>query len=416
MATETRGPRSRGPTPTRETTLALVTEVEKLLGSFSSPSEATARLRRAAEVAHLITPARQVGMVPDGTAVSLSMVLVDPKRDTYVQANGEHALLKPTLDRICLAAGIDWDPHASGRIDDAKDALYFHFRYAGTIKQLDGREQTLLAHTEFDLRPGSEARADLYARQLQKTRERIAKSGERAVTEVEIERRAREATEKQIRELVAHAMRLVDSKCKNAAIRSLGLRQTYTLQELDKPFVVARLAWTGRSNDPATQQLFNRMTAESFLGSRRRLYGTAPTEPDVIDVPASRARVTTPEEPPPPDDPEPGAEPADAAQDAPGAAAPQDEAPPEEPEGDGFDPHNAPPMDWKGKPFSLPAYEGEPKIDVADCTDADMDRLAYWIDRNEQELADGQIEPKFVAYNTAKLEAMRWKLRSLEPW
>ena len=202
------------------------------------------RMGWALENAHLISPATSVGAMAPGFGVALSVVTVDPKADTYPVGNGKHGLSKTVLQKIGAALGVSWDPHASGRLDDRRHPHYCAWRAVGTYKSFDGTELQLVAEKEMDLRAGSP--------QL------VGK------------------TDRQIAEMRLHLQSHCETKAQLRALRSAGIKTSYTVDELGKPFVAARLYWTGETSDPALKREFARMNAEAFLNAKRSLYSSRP--------------------------------------------------------------------------------------------------------------------------------------------
>lgn len=244
-----------------------------LTGSTRSASDLAQRLASIADQAHVIAPAMSSATLPEGCEVVTSAVLIDVAHETYkvgtVKEGNEYVetrgLGKVALEKIAGAAGISWDPSASGRLDDGSDPYYCAWRVVGNLRHFDGTEVTIEGSKEMDLREGSAQLQALFDR---------AKTG-----------KSKDPTA-QIREMRLHIMAHAESKARLRAIRSIGLRPAYTAAELKKPFVVARLAFNGRSADPETQRAFSMMTAQAMLGGRRALYGG---ERDSRALPAPRA-------------------------------------------------------------------------------------------------------------------------------
>lgn len=229
---------------------------EVVTGQFADSARATSAMLHASEVAHLVAPAPACGTLPEGCELTLSAVMVDVKNETYT-VGGKKGLSKVALDKIAGAAGLSWDPRMSGRLDDGSDPHYCHYRAVGTMRLFDGSLRTLSGEVEIGAREGS-SQID------------------------EIETKARKNNrdpEGQILELRKFLLRHAESKAKNRAIRSLGVRTSYEEAELAKPFVVARLQFTGRSEDPAARAMFRSKIADSFLGASTSLYGAAPALP-----------------------------------------------------------------------------------------------------------------------------------------
>lgn len=223
----------------------------QLEGTFREPSAATMALRQASEQYNLVSPATSVGQLPEGCAIALSLVHVDIENDTYAAGPGKLGLSKSTLQKIASALGISWEPQASGRVDDGSDPRYCRWKAVGTYRSFDGQVQTIVGEKEMDLRNGSPQVEGLERQQKAKGKDATA----------------------QISEMRLHIQQHAETKAQLRAIRSLGIKTGYTRSELLKPFVVARVMWTGQTDDPVLKRLFAEKTSDSFLGARKDLYG-----------------------------------------------------------------------------------------------------------------------------------------------
>jgi hypothetical protein len=240
----------------------------RITGTSRDTVEVTRRLQMAAKTFHLVSPAPACPRLPEGCSIALSAVLIDAKVDCYPVPGGL-ALTKSALEKIGAAAGISWDAHQSGRTDDGSDPHYCAWRAVGVMRQFDGTEIQVMASKEMDLRDGSAQ-----------------------VEAIRANKKEGKDPSNQIRELRAHIMAHAESKAKLRAIRSLGLRAAYKAEDLQKPFVVARLVWTGETDDPELRRAFALRQADSMLGGARALYGDIPVAPRVRPA-------ITPEPPPP---------------------------------------------------------------------------------------------------------------------
>lgn len=249
-------------------TNALVKLEQSANVAITSAATLTERIREWQTVAHVLTPAIHVSALAPQHAVNVAVVKISAETDdrgigddTYGLpkqgkglpwlGQGERAIGKVGLLKIAAAAGISWDPDRSGRTDDRKERYYWEYQAVGTYIGFDGRPQTLIGTFELDLRDGSPALKGFSPAQIDATR----RSG----------------------------LRICESKAMNAAIRTLGLKQKYTVQELQKPFVILRTSFIPDMNDPMQRQ----MVAERALGSSRVLYPSprpALPDPDTIDV------------------------------------------------------------------------------------------------------------------------------------
>lgn len=221
-----------------------------LAGTFSKANGLTARLRWAEDNGHLVSPATTCGRLPEGCSVALSIVHLDANVDAHNVGFGKLGLLKHAVMKIAAAAGVSFDPHASGRVDDGSDPYYVHWKAIGAWRHLDGSVLPLVGDKEMDLRDDSAQVERIFAN---------ASTQPKAVT--------------QLMEMRAFIMAHAQSKAELRAIRKgLGLR-SYTAVELEKPFVVAKLMFTGQSDNPRIAEANAAAIRNSMLGGAQALFG-----------------------------------------------------------------------------------------------------------------------------------------------
>jgi hypothetical protein len=404
------------PTPGRapEKSDALAT-FNRITRDASTVAEA---LDRAQAIGHLVSPATSCADLPEGTSVALSAVLVDVAKETYeIPGSCKRGLGKTALDRIALAAGISWDPQQSRRLDDGRDPHYCAYLAVGTYRQFDGSTCTILGEKELDMREKSPVVETLWMRHRQKLAE-WEQGGKRGY--------APKSPDGQIGEVRVHLLSHCASKAKLRAIRGLGIRTGYTAEELQKPFVIAKLTFTGETTDPELRREFALMRAQSFFGARQALYGAAPSAPqlppcrpaplvgtvvdedgviegEIVEEPA-QARSTTAATPAAP--PAPPASPAPVSSAA--GSAPQGE-PTQTPATPAARPEASPALQTPAAAraaasgFAIPGGRSKGKP----LEEADDQDLTYWGGRLEQELADGTGKPQFRDRNEALARAIR---------
>ncbi len=230
--------------------------------------------------ANIISPlTHSVSPFAPGYVLSYSVITLDPQvnedgigGDTYFSkgfmkapnginaGDAQRALNKTALRKISFAGGITWTQNTR-RTDNRTIANYWEYSAEAEIVTPDGQYVTLPASIEFDLRNGSPQIAGMSERQLMQAR----------------------------RFGLAHA----ESRAKNRAIRELGLKQVYTVDELRKPFIVIRAVYIPDTTDPEIR----RMVAARALAGRQALYPHSlppmarpveeSVEGDVIDAQAS---------------------------------------------------------------------------------------------------------------------------------
>lgn len=198
-----------------------------------------------AEKFHLVSPTTAVQSLPEGCEIAISMLAInpDPKGggEVYPTDNGKLGLTGTSLAKISAAAGISWDPNGCGFVDNGRDSRYCEYKAVGGWRLFDGTFIVETAHRSCDLRDGSDEISSM--------------------------------TEKQLAQQRRFIRELTESKAKNRVIRRLGLKSGYTADELQKPFAVARIMWTGRSSDPALAREFAMMKAQQMSAGSAALFG-----------------------------------------------------------------------------------------------------------------------------------------------
>lgn len=252
--------------------------------SIHDPAAVTAHLQELASNYHIVTPATRVDAIPAGCGVAISYVTVDPnpRKDgpgEVFEVGGKLGLSGTTLAKIGAAAGVDWDPSQTGRLDDGRDPNYVHYRAVGYVRNFDGSVRTLTGEVEMDAREGSPQIEEI------KTKAANAKNWKTKKPEPRDPR-------PQILELRKFLIRHAERKAKNRAIADMGVKRSYNPSELTKPFAVARLMWTGETSDPELRRVFAEKTADAMIGGMSQLYGRqsgAPSmqRPVALPAPAS---------------------------------------------------------------------------------------------------------------------------------
>lgn len=229
-------------------------------GAHNDASEATTALQKLQDVGHLVSPAPACGTLPVGTSVVVSAIMIDTANETFGLPEGKRGLGKVPLCKIAGALGVSWSPE-SGRLDDGSDPRFVHYRAIGFIREFDGTLRRISGEKIMDLRPDS-AQVEAF----RKRSEDKAKRDNKPVSD----------WESQIRDMRLFILEHAETKAQLRAIRSLGLRSSYTPEELRKPFFAAKLQFTGHSDDPEIRRLFAERIADSMLGATKALYGAQP--------------------------------------------------------------------------------------------------------------------------------------------
>jgi hypothetical protein len=228
-------------------------------------------LEEALENYHLVSPATSCGVVPEGCAVAMSLVKVDPNPDNkeVYQVTGGLGLGKVAINKIAMAAGVSWDPRLSMRLDNGRDPYVCRFQAVGTVRHFDGTELTIMGTKEMDLRPGS-AQVEALESRYKAAVEKWERGGRKGYEP--------KPPDAQIREMRLFIEAHAETKARLRAIRAIGIKTSYAPQELAKPFAVARLMFTGQSSDPMLRMMFAQERARAMLMGKSMMYGQQPMQ------------------------------------------------------------------------------------------------------------------------------------------
>ena len=211
---------------------------------------------------HVLSPAIRVWAFAPNHGVNISLVTLNPDnedcyRDPSLMKSDERAISKIGLLKIAQAAGVNWVPNLTVRMDDRRTQHFWEFRAVGVTIGYDGMPQVLQGTVEIDLRDGSaQINGWSEARVLQARR---------------------------------FGLRLSESKAMEAAIRQLGLKSKYTVKELAQPFVILRVSYVPDLSDARIRE----MVALRALSGAGVLYAgqralPEPMPVETIEVTATR--------------------------------------------------------------------------------------------------------------------------------
>jgi len=276
---------------------------------MTDPAAVTAKIQEWQQRGyHVLSPATRVWGFAAGFGVNVSMVVIDstvhpdtglgsetyfdratmkaPKNGDDVLVNdpsAERAIALVGLSRIAACAGVMWDPHATRRTDDRRIVNYWEFTAWGSVLTIDGTAMPISATKEVDLRDDS---AQIGCWTPAKWDALLAANASKSSGKVWS---INGWSEKRVIGQRAHGARLAESKAKAAAIRSLGLKHKYTVEELRQPFVVLRAVFVPDMTDPETRRLvtMQRLVGSSLLYAPGRLLALQPyderSRPDIDD-------------------------------------------------------------------------------------------------------------------------------------
>ena len=236
-------------------------DLAKRTDIITTPTEYESALKKWEGRFNLLTPFTQITGLAHQHGIIASTVKInnDPAKggpgEVYdglpFLGRDEVALAKIGLRKIAEAAGISI---TTQRTDPRTLMFYWEFKAIATYRGIDGTVVTREATAEWDLRDGSPRLKGWKPAQVEEGRK--------------------------------NGLRNAETRAINAAIREFGLKQKYTRQELEKPFLVIRVSWQPNPNDP--EQM--RIVAEHAMRGTSTLYG-APALPaaaapltDIVDA------------------------------------------------------------------------------------------------------------------------------------
>jgi hypothetical protein len=260
-----------------------------------------------------------MGEIPSGHKVVINIVSVDPDEPgcTYPTGGqigrGQDAeklvgLGKTILDRIALAAGLDWIPEMSGRIDDGSDPNRIVYQATTSHTDLTGAVHTVTQQYEMNF----EARAKVLRTSKERQWEDKQQYADFRAKNPDKERFIDLAVRTDIEAMRVQGIGRAESGAKNRAVAAaLGLRRGgYTASELRrKPFAVFRLVddidW---QNDPVAHsaqimRASGLAKALAYGGARQSLINTLlpPPKPQTLAIAAptsgAMATIADPDEP-----------------------------------------------------------------------------------------------------------------------
>jgi len=174
---------------------------------------------------------------------------------------GKMGLAKPMLLKLAGAAGLSVVFNESMRLDDCADSSYCRYRVVMLGKNFDGTPRKMQAEKEVDLRDGSPQCEELH---------RIARAAANKARAAG-NKPYREDASDQIQQQRLHIQSLAETKAMLRCVRAmLGMKTSYTRQELALPFVVCKMQWI----PPKDDVVINRMIAASELGMTDALFGS----------------------------------------------------------------------------------------------------------------------------------------------
>ena len=216
----------------------------------------------------------------------------DPKAggEVYevVLGSGSFSLRAVALNKIAFAAGIIWNAKNSGRTDDGNDPDIISYRAEAAVRKEDGTYMIRNAEYMLDLKVVGEEIRDSYEQKGQSLMKEKKQKNEKW-TEDDRKNYVEKSVKRDMLQKRKFRLQLASTGAMDRVIRLiLGLKSTYRREELEKPFVVPKIAFSPDVSDPKVRDLLLRqgLDATNVLfgpSSERSMIDYQP-EHGVIDV------------------------------------------------------------------------------------------------------------------------------------
>jgi hypothetical protein len=202
--------------------------------------------------AHLLA-ATTLQTIPPMHRPVVTSVHIDPdpkNKEVYPQKGGGLSLSAIAFKKIADAMGIQWVPDECGRMDDGTDPDYVWYRMSGLVKALDGTWRKIIGDKEIRM---SVIREELTDSKRKKAEDYLndPKDGpEFRKAFPDTEAWVQEQVRQEALQIKKHILSRAQSGALARATKSIGIRETYTPAELQKPFVFPKLVFTPDPSNP----------------------------------------------------------------------------------------------------------------------------------------------------------------------
>lgn len=238
--------------------------------------------------AHVLAPIT-LQTIPAMHRPVLAVVYIDPNKDNkevYPQKGGGLSLSGIGWKKLADAMGIQWDDQASRRLDDGRDPNRCEVRVVGRIKALDGTWRKIMGDKEIRMENVIEELRDNYREKAQKFLDDPKDGPDFRRTfpnpEVWIEEKVRQDA----LQIKKHILARAQTGAMSRAIKSIGIRETYTPAELARPFVFPKLVAELDPNHPEDRAFLRAQAAGAIDQLYQPVQRATVAQPAITALPA----------------------------------------------------------------------------------------------------------------------------------
>ena len=217
----------------------------------------------------------------------------DPKAGEVYQiipGSDDFCLRATALLKIGYAAGLIWNAKGSGRTDDSSDPSIVTYRAEAAVRKEDGTYMPMNAEYMVDLKVIEEETRESYEKKSQAIMADKKKKNEKW-TEEERKAYVENSLHRDMLQKRKFRLQLAQTGAMDRVIRKiLALKGTYKKAELDKPFVVPKIAFHPDVTDPEVRKALLRQGLDASLalfgppGESLIERAALPEKCDAIDV------------------------------------------------------------------------------------------------------------------------------------
>lgn len=238
--------------------------------------------------ANMLLPSTHIEGLSEFHAPVLERVLLSSNPDdgdVYAHDNdkpGPKKKWRPTkqaLMKLSVCAGVIWSTAETRRIDNGADRNYIAYRAVGGIKKADGQPVFFSGEYDIDFEVMEEELRESYEKKA-KADWMKDKSAKEKAEYVEF------CVKRDMLQKRKFRLRLCEAGAMNRVLRMLlGIKQAYTTEELQKPFVMARIVFRPDFSDKSVRDKFIDASIKAMTG----IYGAdaaarVPEKTEPIDV------------------------------------------------------------------------------------------------------------------------------------
>ena len=215
-------------------------------------------------------------------SVTLSINPVDGDiykyKDGHKDTPAQYILTGQALQRLAICAGVAWNPIETKATSISQK--YVAYNAVGCIRKADGLPVCYQAEYDVDIDVEEDKLRDQFKEKRKKWEEA---SWFQKMSPESQDDYIESAIRKELNFKKTHKTKIAATGAKNRVIRALlGVKKTYTIVELKKPFVMPRVILQPDYSDPEVKKMMLTAAIQAQTG----VFGPAPSQAPVIDIPS----------------------------------------------------------------------------------------------------------------------------------